>query len=178
MRLVALDLSLTATGWAATSGEIGTIKVPLPERASDLQRVRRLHELTCEIDRLCVGAQLVVIEGHSFNSKNTHAHSLGELHGVVKAVLYQREIPFAIVPPAKLKLYACGKGNASKDQVLMAAARKTSKTFPDHNSTDAWWLLNMALSRYEQPMRIVMPIRNEEALRGVDWPPLGEERGT
>jgi Holliday junction resolvasome RuvABC endonuclease subunit len=172
LHIVALDLSLTSTGVASVDG-CSTIRRKLPERASDLQRTQRLHELTCAIDRVCRSADLVVIEGHSFNSRNTHAHSLGELHGVVKVCLLQRGIPFVIVPPSTMKKYATGKGNAPKDLVYGDAIRRGAE-ISNPDESDAWWLLNMAFAHYQHPHRIVMPRLNETALKAVDWPRLEE----
>lgn len=176
---VALDLSLTSTGIADTAG-VRSIKVRLPKRASDLQQMRRLHELAEIIDEQTCDASLVIIEGHAFSRGGrggdgafSHAHSLGELHGVCKVIWLQREIPVAIVPPTSLKKYALGKGGgegATKQAMLAAAARRCQYPFEDFDQSDAWWLLQMAYAHYGHPWRIVMPQENDKGLAGVQWP--------
>jgi crossover junction endodeoxyribonuclease RuvC len=167
MRVAGLDLSLTATGIADDDG-VATIKVALVAKASDEERIKRLHRLTCLIDRRTRLADLVVIEGHSFNSRNTQAHSLGELHGVVKIILWQRSKPFVLVAPAILKQYAAGKGNATKEEVLVAAAR-INPDIRTSDEADAWWLRHMAIAYYKhQPSSKL----REAVLGRIRWPSL------
>lgn len=164
-----LDLSLTATGVSTAQGS-GVISYKIPPQASDLERVKRLRYLGVQIDRACNGADVVMIEGHSFNSKNTHGHSLGELHGVVKVTLLQRGIPFVIIPPTVLKKYACGKGNVGKDEVLATAVRDG---FPGHdnNAADAWWLRHMGNAHYLNNNEIAPKYRHV-VVTSIRWPQL------
>lgn len=184
LRIVALDPSLTATGVADESGA-RTLKVPLPTKATDLQRVQRLHKLTCAIDVATKTADVVVIEGYGYGSVRTrddggrpqntsHAHSLGELGGVIKCCLYQRDVDFVIVPPTVMKVFATGRGNASKEDVLIAAVKR-SVNVRNNNEADAWWLRQMACVYYGHSDRIVVPTRNEKALLSVKWPQLEQE---
>lgn len=171
---VALDLSLTSTGVATTDG-VQTIAVKMPAKASDLERVVRLYELCERIEALLEGATLVVIESPSYGSENSHAHSTGELHGVVKLMAYQLGIPFALVPPHCLRLYAIGKGagkGATKHAVFEAAIKRSQGSFANFDEADAWWLLQMAYCKYGHPWRILMPQAHERGLDGVQWPAL------
>lgn len=184
LRIVGLDLSLTATGVADPDGA-RTIKIPLPPKATDAQRVERLHKLTCAIDVATRNADVVVLEGYGYGSVRTsdgngrslntsHAHSLGELGGVVKVCLYQRGIPFAIVPPTVMKLFATGRGNASKEDVLIAAVKRSWQV-RNNNEADARWLQAMGDVQYGTADRIVLPTKNEKALLSVRWPQLERE---
>lgn len=169
---VGLDLSLTATGVARSDGP-GVVTYKMPPQPNEVDRVRRLKYLGTQVDRICRGADVVVIEGHSFGSKNTHAHSLGELHGVVKVVLLQRGIPFVIVPPTVLKKWACGKGNATKDQVLLAAA-KDGFEGDNNNSADAYHLRRIALAHYLNH-DVIAPKFRESVVRSIRWPVVEKE---
>ena len=177
LNIVALDLSLTATG-VATRGEIMTLtERSIPKGSPPVEYVKRLHRMSARIDRICRVADIVVIEGPSFGSSSAFAHDIGGLHGLVDVILLQREIPFAIVPPSSLKKYALGVGggkNATKELVLQAAARKTNHTFRNNNESDAFWLWQLAACHYQHPYRVVMPQRNEEALKAIVWPALEE----
>lgn len=171
VNIIGLDLSLTATGVAGDQ-KPGVISYKMPPQASELERVKRLKYLGVAIDKACRGANVVVIEGHSFGSRNTHAHSLGELHGIVKVTLLQRATPFVIVPPSVLKKYACGKGNVGKDEVLATAVRDG---FPGHdnNAADAWWLRQMGLAHYLNRDEVA-PKHRQVVVQAIRWPRIVE----
>lgn len=173
MNIVGLDLSLTATG-VAKNGGCQTIRFKIVKNASELDKVARLRDLGRLVDRECKGADLVVIEGHSFNSQFSHAHSLGELHGVVKVCLFQRDIPFVLVPPASLKKFATGRGNAGKDEVLSAAIRDGSPA-SENNAADAWWLHSMAYFRYRPDLIRAIPQYRQQVLSSISWPVIKEK---
>lgn len=65
--------------------------------------------------------ELVVIEGHAFNSHGGSSNALHELHGVVKQTLWKNESAFVLCPPPKLKKEATGNGRASKEEMIEAA---------------------------------------------------------
>jgi Holliday junction resolvasome RuvABC endonuclease subunit len=62
---------------------------------------------------------LVAIEGYSFGSKNNQ-FQLGEVGGVVRLLLTQREISYLVVPPNVLKKWTTGSGTA--DKIAMAVS--------------------------------------------------------
>jgi Holliday junction resolvasome RuvABC endonuclease subunit len=90
----------------------------------------------------CAGrrAEIAYIEGYSYASKFSRAHSLGELGGVVKLALMERGVDLAIVEPSVLKKFATSKGNAGKPDMLDAARREGYEGSNDDNAVDAWWL--------------------------------------
>jgi len=110
-----------------------------------------------------------VLEGYAYGIKAASALvDLSELGGVVRLELSDKGIPFVDVPPASLKLFATGKGNAPKDQVLAAAIRRLGYAGHDHNTADALWLLSMALVRTADPARLTEYQRR--ALEKIVWP--------
>ena len=89
------------------------------------------------------------------------------------------------IPPASLKMYATGKGNASKDAVLAAAIRRYPDVeFDGNDAADALILAAMGADHLGFPLvsktpsgrksRATLPARNREALGKIDWPLLGE----
>jgi Holliday junction resolvasome RuvABC endonuclease subunit len=165
--ILALDLSLTATGWAC--GSISGVLKANDARAVNrlclirnavLRRVRNEH--TEPID-------LVVLEGYAFGRLN-QAHQLGELGGVVRGAHHEAGVPVAIVPPSSVKLFATGKGNAPKDQMLAEAVRVLGYQGHDHNEADARWLWTMAQAHY----RGIRPStqKQRDALAKITWPAI------
>ena len=134
MKICGLDLSLTATGWASATVASGrtTVEYGLV-RPGDLRGPERLAEISVTLRGICEGATLVIIEGYAFGSGGSsksgdgafaRAHSLGEVGGVVKTMLWHQRHRVAIAPPTTLKRYATGKGNARKDLVYGEAIRR------------------------------------------------------
>ncbi len=94
-------------------------------------------------------------------------HSTAELRGAVTLALSEKNKAIAVVPPACLKLFATGKGNAKKSVVLAAAREKLGYTGKDDNEADALWLLAMGRASYASTP---LPDHAERALDGCEWP--------
>lgn len=164
--ILALDLSLTAPGYCV-GDEAATIKVPARVRSME-----RLHHLADEVREMCgLPIDLVVLEGYSYGSKGAAVVNIGELGGVIRLMLFELGIPYVEIPPACLKKYATGRGNAKKDDVLQAGVMRSGRTFIDNNACDAWWLHQMALAHYEpdSPQLVKVPAINRAALDKVVW---------
>lgn len=163
-----LDLSLTSTGYSINQ-KTGIISTPTkgPER---------LTRISNEIIDIVMNTpvEAVILEGYSFASRNSQAHSIGELGGVVRMVLWQRGVPYIEVPPTCRAKFATGKGNASKNEVISAVSAKTGIIWSGAGSDDrcdAWILEQMGkcflnCSDYEWPKA------NLEAMNKVDWTEL------
>lgn len=166
MKVVGLDLSLTATGVAAdgaTGWSVRTI-------ASVHKGERRLVVIRDEVLEASHGADLVVIEGYSYGSKYG-AHQAGELGGVVRVALFEAAIPFAVVAPLTLKRYATGRGGGGKEAVLVQAVKRTNMEFRSNDEADAFWLYAMGREHLGRPL-LAMPAPNRAALAKVPWPDL------
>lgn len=131
--IVGLDLSLTATGMATAAG----VQVLRP-KTRGLVRLVEIREWV--LDGIGRQTYTAVVEGYSYASKFSHAHSLGELGGVVKVALAERQIDVCVVEPKLLKKFAANNGNASKADMLDAARRAGYEGSNDDNAVDAWWL--------------------------------------
>ena len=73
---------------------------------------------------------------------------MGELHGAVKFEMERRSERILIVPPATLKKFATGRGNAGKPQMAVALTKILSAdevAQMDDNQVDAWWLRAVGL---------------------------------
>lgn len=159
MRIAGLDLSLTATGLVDADGTPHLI-------SSHLRGLERLAELRDLILDNLANATIVAVEGYAYGRPN-QAHQLGELGGVVRLALHERDIHIANVPPATVKLWATGKGNAPKDVVLATAVRKWP-AIDNNNVADAAWLRDIAQHVYDglTPSSLL----RARALASVDWP--------
>lgn len=159
-----MDLSLTGTGLSWRDADAFTI-------TTKLRGDERLDYITDTImvyvDRY--ETQLAVIEGHVVRSN--FAFEAGQLHGQVRKALRTRGIPYAIVPPATLKKFATGRGNADKTGMALAALKRAGLEFTDDNACDSWWLRQAAECWLDPDAALlVMPQAQRDALAKVVWP--------
>lgn len=185
LRVVALDLSLTATGIAATHDSTGeprlACRTVTPRRQPTRTAIdhRRLHEtfgaiaaaVTCKPD-------LVVVEWlPQFTGHGDAALRLAELHGAIKHWMWSRGLVYVDVRPVHLKQYATGKGNATKTEVREAVTARYGRLLHigTEDEADAVALLASALDSYGQPLAGV-PASHRKALAGTTWPDIASER--
>lgn len=162
MRIVGLDLSISATGVAEADGSLRTIKTKV--RGPEM-----LDWMQTEILSITESVDLVAMEGYSFGSKGRSVFNIGELGGVIRLGFYRAGMPYVEIPPTNLKKYATGKGNSAKDEVLVQSVHRLEILPRDNNQADAAWLRAMALDHYGHPL-CVMPKINRQALETVQWP--------
>jgi Holliday junction resolvasome RuvABC endonuclease subunit len=163
VRVVALDLSLTATGVADTLRAPYTISPP-----DGVRGAARLYVLQSRIRAATTGADLVLLEGYAYGAQG-RVFDIGELGGVVRLALYCARIPMAEASPATIKTLATGRGDAPKERVLHAAWKRLGYEGHDHNQADALWLLELAL-QYHKLSLTELPKDHLRALDKVEWP--------
>lgn len=176
MNVLALDLSLTATGVADANGT-RTIR-------STTTGMKRLAEIRNTVLGFADGwlattpgkvtpplqprADIVAIEGYSMGTARqpSRAHALGELGGVVRLALWEACLRVVDVPPSCIKRYAVGKGNAKKAEVYGAAIRRLDYAGCSDDESDALWLRALVLDALGEPI-VKMPAANREAVATV-----------
>ena len=166
MRILALDLSLTATGWCC-DGQTGVIK-------PKVRGWERINQITSAILDLRQDADIVVLEGYSYGSQGraiVQVHGLGE---IVRFKFWKAEVPYADVPPSTLKKYTTTRGNADKDDMIANAIRRFGFQGCNNNECDAYMLWVMACTRYGCWDRGATPTQSQiDALAKVEWPEVG-----
>lgn len=165
MLLAGLDLSLTSTG-LSISGNTQII-------STNKKGAQRLSIVSCEITNILVSSNIdcALIEGYSFASRNSQAHSIGELGGCVRMRLWEAGIPFIDIPPTCRAKFATGKGNAGKGEVISAISAKTGRVFSGaggNDECDAWVLEEMGMT-YLGLSQLAWTKEQLSALSKVDW---------
>ena len=168
---VGLDLSLTSTGLAIGDNTyaIRTDKMRGPTRLAHIRD--RIHEHLANHLHDHGGDLVIVVEGYSFASKNSHAHALGELGGVMRLWFHDHGFPIVEVPPTCRAKFATGKGNASKSEVVSAVSARTGRVWEGsgaEDECDAWILQEMGLTHLGRG-RYDWPAANRNALSKIDW---------
>lgn len=182
LKVLALDLSLAATGWAAADVataatpviRVGTVK---PGKLVGDERVRYIvgqaHAL-----RTAYTPDITVIERKlAAPGRTGTALDLAELHGVVRFYFAGRVV-YVYVQQAKIKIYATGSGAADKGKTGVALAIERRYGGPDgivrvedDNQADAFTMAAMTCHHYGLPLAAV-PQTHARGLAGIDWPTL------
>jgi Holliday junction resolvasome RuvABC endonuclease subunit len=167
--IIGIDLSLTSTGIATPAG-VDLIKSAGGKNDTLQQRSARLGRIRNRLLDRCKTADLVVIEGPAYNSRDGHAHDRSGLWWMVVRGLHVNRIPVAVVVPSQLQKYATGKGRADKFAVHAAVIKR----YPDidvvgPDQADALVLRAMGMDWLEQPLAVV-PKAQRDTLDKVAWP--------
>lgn len=173
MRILAIDLSLTGTGYC-TNTQNGTIHTD-PRRG--LERLAYVRSRVLELvrsERPHVAAVEAPSYGSSKPGSSRGAHERGGLHYVVQMALFDAGVPIALIPPTCRAKFISGKGNAGKDLVVQHACQRSGRIFDDNNACDAWILWCMAMEHYAPGDARVprLPKVNLTGLDGAEWPDL------
>ena len=112
--------------------------------SSDKRGSCRLFHIKIELDYVLNDwlPAICVMEGYSFGSLGRARSVLWELGGVIKLLMYERDVPLYTVAPTALKKYICGSGCgfAPKEMVICEIYDQYDLQFEDDNEADAFVL--------------------------------------
>lgn len=149
MRIIGIDPSISSTGVAWQDGGLDTIKTTLKQ--GDGERLLILYRTLANCLK-AFPADFAVIE-----DLPTHAMSAGltgRAQGIVRMTLAQYKVPYVAIPPATLKKFACGKGNAKKDAMREAWLSYSGEDNADDNQVDAAFLRLIGLHLKGEPVNL------------------------
>ncbi|MFH8717281.1 hypothetical protein [Streptomyces zaomyceticus] len=163
--VVGLDLSLTSTGIA---GEGWTDHIRTKTRGDF-----RLNYLAGQVGSFIRSADLVVLEGPSYGHAALAGHEdMAGLRVLVRNYCFRHQIPYAVIPPSSLKLYAAGYGKASKGEIRSAVADRYgihTEGAARYDEADAYVAMAAGMDWLGYRLAEV-PERAAKALAGVAWP--------
>lgn len=147
--IVGIDPSLSNTYVFAGDGRITSHRGFSSKPAGSMvgPRMRRYEDQVAQVVgwlEALDSVDAIYLEGYSHNSK-FQTHALGEYGGILRWNLLDCCDRIYEVAPSKLKLFATGKGNASKDQVVAHLASTYKVCFDCNDAYDAWGLLHLGL---------------------------------
>ena len=152
VRVAAIDPSMGGTALAVLEAvAVGPPKLLLLQRIASKPaptlrgRIERFAGIANRAWELLAEHQpeLVFIEGYSFASQHG-GEKLGELGGILRLRLLV-EAPMFEVPPAMLKKWATGKGNANKATVVSAVSQRHGMLLSNDDEADALALAHLAM---------------------------------
>lgn len=118
----------------------------------------------------------VFLEGYSFGSRSGRGIvDRCEFGGVLRrALVHDARVASVVeVPPATLKRFACGKGNAGKVEVATALTARYGRTFGSDNLADAFGLAMLGacvLGDVEPATKVQRAV--VDGLRGAGFPQI------
>jgi Holliday junction resolvasome RuvABC endonuclease subunit len=121
-----------------------------------------------------VNADLVALEGFAFGARGRAVFDIGGIGWVIRVAIHEAGIRYVEIPPAVLKRYATGRGNADKQAMQMAAVKRLgyASDKPDDNEVDALWLRALAMDAYHAPVCEVPRAQRDASVAAVTWPRL------
>lgn len=142
VRFVGIDPS-SRTGFVALD-EQGNVL-----RAKELTGVgaedpKRMVTLIDEIMAHLKPDDVVCIESPAMHAKGSAVGFMWGLAHGLRIALYRKGWPYTDVAPTQLKKFACGKGNASKDDLILPVYRKWGFEHSSENVRDAFVLAKIA----------------------------------
>ena len=179
-RVLGIDSSLTATGLCRVdylgpdSWEIETATVGAPKPTADKSKramARRVNALMRQIESAITGGgserklmfgggselpDLIAVESLAYGAKGDSAWVLPWIFGRVIELAEKHDIPMLVVGTTARAKFATGKGNADKDTVMLAAAKRWPEAqVSNNNEADA--LVVAAVGCYYQGWPIAEP---------------------
>jgi Holliday junction resolvasome RuvABC endonuclease subunit len=161
-----VDPSATSTGIAILG--LDTEPKTVLIRPKNLRGPDRLvfirDELLNFLDKYLSNPIKSCVEDFSYKSINK-ADTLGQVRGIILLTLADLKIPIVMVAPKSLKKFGAKSGDASKEQMIIAAHNKWGIYCTD-DEADALWLaqlsaaLNGAKIENRKQMEVIHGIRN------------------
>ncbi len=146
-KVLALDLG-TKTGWALHGQDqlitSGTVEFKNDRWQGGGMRFLRFKQWLTEIKQMAGGLDAVFVEEVRRHAGVDAAHAYGGFLAHVTAWCEHHQIPYEAVPVGTIKRHATGKGNANKDDMIVAA-RNRGFDPADDNEADALALLGWAM---------------------------------
>lgn len=130
-----LDLSLTSTGIGILTAD-GFISIRL-QPGETLRGIPRVKWIMDQVAKLVIehAPAAIMIEGYAMGAK-THAHSLGELGGVVKLGIGMMGIPLFVAAPGSWKKALTGNGSALKGKVILELFKRYALEISQDDQAD------------------------------------------
>lgn len=143
MTFLGVDQSLNATGICVISDD-GVVRSlsTVEHKVGGAIDIKLLSIRRAVISALSE-TRFAAMEAYSYDSVH-RAFDLGEVAGTVKVALLEHQVPYVVVPPAILKMFATGTAHAPKEDMILAAKATGVDPGEDDNQADAFFLARVA----------------------------------
>lgn len=157
MRVLGIDQSYTSTGYCLLDEEHNILECGLLSSDKAKTPYERAHEMALKVGEVTakLDCDMVGVEGLPFNMMGNQTRNLAGLQFAIIIHLQQhlnKEVH--VVNPKSMKLFAFGKGTASKDDLYNVTPNITKKLFEEKgykktkgrsDVVDAYWIARYLL---------------------------------
>lgn len=147
MRYIGIDLS-TKTGLVILD-KFGQVLKAEEVTSNKEEEIERMIDITDKVIAEIKDNDLICVEGFSYGSKGRGIGFQFGIGYILRYKLYDRDMNYLIATPSQLKKYASGKGNTSKDNLILPIYKRWSFEHDSDNVRDAFVLSQIARS-YER----------------------------
>ena len=144
MRFVGLDLS-TKTGLVIID-ELGNVLTEAEITSKVKKDPQRMIDLTEQVLSHLEKDDVIAIEGFSYGSRGRGVAFQYGYGYSVQISLYKNDFKYLIVTPSQVKKFATGKGNTSKDNMILPIYKKWGYEHESDNVRDAYVLAQIAMA--------------------------------
>lgn len=145
-QVLALDIA-THCGYYSVH-ESGTWNFTEGKRRNDNKQHLALKQTLTEFI-LKHGIRRIVAEDVSVNNHFFDMRKLSEFRGILLCVCDELNLPEPeFINPKVLKKFATGNGNAGKQEMMQAYAKRFNRQPLDDNKADAFWLYQYYINKY------------------------------
>jgi crossover junction endodeoxyribonuclease RuvC len=146
---VGIDPSLRSTGIAFVGLNYCVTQTIKPGKMRAGERLKYHKDHFTELAQEQKNLFAACIEGPALDATN-RADDMGQIRGIYNCALADFGLETHVIPPTTLKKFATGIGNASKEQMLIAAsAAWPHVTFMTDDEADAAWLAALAQALHD-----------------------------
>lgn len=165
VHFVGIDMSITRPGICRSDSknEFYCKAFPTPGPKKYRNRIQRFDSIADMVIRQIFetnrdyNSSIILIEDYSFGAKGK-TFEIAECIGILKyKLLYEAKIPaknVLLCSISHLKMFACGKGNVSKDIVIKEVYKRWQFDTNDNNEADAFalWKIIQSLFKPEEKL--------------------------
>lgn len=148
MRFIGIDPSISGTGLVILN-EDGEVVEAISLRAGDEDDPLRFMKLTKRLRKhLNPATDRVLVEGFSFGSRGRSVSTMYGLGWTIRILLEGEKFHWGEAAPTALKKFACNKGNAKKEDLILPVYKKWGFESDSNDIVDAYVLARMVYSMY------------------------------
>lgn len=142
IRYIGIDPS-TKTGFVALD-ELGNALVEKEITGQGDKDPKRMVTLTENIVNQLQESDIICIEGFSYGSKGRGISFQFGLGHAIRNAMFENGAKYIVVSPGQLKKFATGKGNTSKDNMILPIYKRWGYEHDSDNVRDAFVLAHIA----------------------------------
>jgi len=171
-----IDQALGCSG-IAILGEEGETLLLEVVRTGALTGATRLVRIRDELEALLTphGIRMGSIEGYAYGAVG-RSFELGEVGGIVRALLHDLAIPFLVIAPAALKKFVSGSPMATKAVMREKTREKWGIDIAEDDACDAYGLARVARAYVTEDSTNRHELEVLKKVRASGRDPLGDSR--